>query len=216
MNRQNFLILLLFLSSLLSARAWSTTGRVEKVQGNRAIVDFDQKVNPGDLVQTSDEITSKSQANNSAIIASSRRYAFEYSWQSDFETVSGGSLTMHNGNGTFWFNYQQYEFGPIVSFFNAGGSTAIGAGGIAQWDFFKNVVGAKYVPAVYGKLLLTSTSGGNSSTATTMGVGGSFDWFPFAEHVALNASIEYDTLSNAVGAQPSSQIAIISGAKVYF
>ncbi len=219
--------------SMWSCATWAITppakGTVTKVQGSRAIVQFDQVMKVGDVVQAGVDPDKKDIAqavgtDTTTIIGpgagtpATREYAFGYGWKTSSFTMSGVNTSGTDANITWWFNMHQFELASIFNVSSSSAGTNLGVGGIAQFDFIRNDPGAKVVPGAYGKVTFGSfspTTGASSST-TNLGIGASLDWFPFIEHAALNISVEYDTISYSVTTTPASSLSLISGVKVYF
>ena len=188
--------------------------KIMKVKGRKAIVKL-----PNANFEKGDEVKIDSGGFSSGSQMNGRRmYRADFDatlGQQTVETVpDGGESSTTSATGldatlTFGWNQKQYEYGPIVSLEYASASsdaatsttTGFGVGGFFEYNFAMNQQGVEMVPYVGGQLLYNSSNsttepdGGeaveSSSSGLTFGIEGGVKYFPFKDHIAINAGVRF-------------------------
>lgn len=215
------------------ATASAATGTITKVNGNKAVVEFETTPTKGDTVYTSDgnqnfeedPDTKASRANSNL-----GEKTFGISYSLGYEVISfpngASNQSVLNFAGTAVWVWNHFELGPTVSFeqqTNVSSTSKTQFGGIAQYDFIKNEKGVRFVPGVFVEALVGTSSPSNSgNNVTSYGGGGVIEWYPKGDYVAAVLSAGYLSDSNSaqtpVGTvtYSSSRVEVASGIKFFF
>lgn len=218
--------LIILASVLMSQTAFAQQIRVQKVKGNKAIVEFSGDLAPGRTYNLGG--SSSSSANTSG---SGRSYVIggSFSYFSGTDSTSVSSISASNSTSSlnltarFGWNFETYELGPLFSYqsTSAGSQTtsATSFGGFADYNLSPNRSGETTIFAgtgelTYGNLSQSSTSG------SLMGffLGGSVKWFGLTNSTALRADLGYDYRKTTIGSAnvTTSGVALRAGISTYF
>lgn len=223
----------LFLASLLiSSLSFAQQIHVQKVKGNKAIVE----VTGGNLAPGRTYNLGGGSAGGSG--GGSRQYvvsgSFTFRSGTDTTSVTVNSVTSTTtGSGNdmnllarFGWNNGDTEYGPIVSYRNADSDfqglhySSIGAGGFFDYNFTPNRLNETTVFAVTGEGTYGTYSPKTGSGGNTMNffAGGSVKWFGITSSTAVRADLGYDYTKITVGSSSitSAGFVLRAGIATYF
>ena len=182
---QMWSFLAILTASTLALEANANSGRVERVRGSKAIVDFGSTpISVGDRVE-------KGSASGRSGPAR-RQHAITWNVSLLSLTPKGGSSTSSNSlNLSYGYNMSRYEFGGLMNYRStsgAGDSSSLLLGGYGQYNFVENKVGHSFVPYAQGRfsMISGSGSGGASVSGNEMGIRGGLLWFFLNEQMAID------------------------------
>ena len=185
------------------------TFKVTKIAGKKAIVEVSD---PG-LISVGEtyNVGEGGSSTTGGPTSFKREYGIDLS--GSIESRSG-STSVSLAGGFLW-NMKSYEFGPILSIFNAsGGGTSItttGVGAIGYYNFVENKVGNNGIPSVVGRVSMLSQTG---SSSTNISAGGNYRWFMLSGDHALSFSALYNMQQTS--GNSTSYISIEAGIATYF
>ncbi len=190
------LILMAFILIPISSVAQQI--RVEKVKGNKAVIEFSGDLTPGKTYSIRDK------SGHNGV----RKYVISGSMEFTSSTYAASSLSAsvkHNDlnlSARFGWNYEVFEFGPIFGYRNIDSGyvdqhfTSFSGGVFVDYNFTPNHPEASAIFGLTGEGIFGSLTPNSGSSASTTGffAGGFFKWFGLTDSTALRADLGYDYL----------------------
>lgn len=178
--------------------------RVEKIKGNKAVVEFS-----GNLVTGK----SYSLATGPSNTLGSRQYVLGggLSLVSSTYSISTLSATVKhsdlNLSARFGWNFENYELGPIFGYRNVDSDyssqhfSSFSGGVFGDYNLSPNRPGENTIFGITGEGIFGSLSPSSGSGGSTMEffVGGFLKWFGITDSTALRADLGYDYLKTSAG-----------------
>lgn len=213
---------------LMSQTAFAQQIRVQKIKGNKAIVEFSGDLAPGRTYS----VGGGSSSHNTS--GSSRNYvvgsSFSFFSGTDSSAVSNISTSGHASDmnliARFGWNFENYEVGPLLAYrsvdsdYQAVHYSSLMLGGFGDYNFTPNRNGETTLFAGTGELSYGNYSpkGGSSGNITAFFLGGSMKWFGLTNSTALRADLGYDYKKIVIGSASitSSGFALRAGISTYF
>lgn len=215
-NGMKLHLLLIGALTMLSAESLAQSGRVERVRGSKAIVDFGTApVNVGDQVEIANAV-------HRARAAQGRDHSL--TWDASISTTkpkNGDSVSSTELTGTYGFNMRTSEVGALLGYVNGspGSVSSTLIGGYGQYNFTENRPGNPLIPYVQGRLaLVNGSASGNSISGTSYGVRGGLLWYFFRDQLAVDAGLGLSQGSIKQGntTTDSQTTALFAGWRAYF
>lgn len=184
--------------------------RVEKLKGNKAVIEFTGNLIPGKTYSI--DGTSASHSENSA--HGKRQYVLGGSLgfsSSAYTSPSINATLKHsdmNLSTRFGWNYESFEIGPMFGYKNVDSDYAdqhfssFSGGAFADYNMTPNRPGETMIFGVTGEAVFGSITPktGNSGSTMEFFVGGFFKWFGLTDSTALRADLGYDYLKTTADA----------------
>ncbi len=216
--------LLIFIVSSLSYSA--EKGTISQMKGRKAIVVFDSDI-PFSLGQKvflssadGTELGLRSENRNLLERKNSVNLLGSYS---SIKPKSGDSTTKFSISGSYGWNWNEYEFGPIIAFSSqdTGGSgvSSNTLGGYFDYNLDQNVPGQEMVWGGVARLLLGSETSKTSNSKqteslTTIEAGLQAKFFQFSQVLAIRTELVFQ--SNKVEDDETSGIVLNLGLQHYY
>lgn len=212
--------------ALISSTVWAQTGRVTKVRGGKAIVDFGSaKVSEGSTVSVGSGGGDLGLDSGSAMHSGRRLHGVSYRFLNSSTTTNPGSQQSKSTvlELEYTYNFGSYEIGGLFSTDNeesdgsSVGTTVFGP--VGRYNFIENKPGRDFVPYVSGAFtILNGKTSILSFSGTQFYVGGGLNYFPFSQLFALDAGIRIVSGNWKVSSTTyaSSGTQLYAGWKLYF
>ncbi len=219
---------LLLITLLISTASQAQTFKVVKIQGKKAIVEFNDpsafSVNQSYSVGGSSALTGSPGAHG----FNTGRRAYGVAANLGFSSLKSDAAGAETANslylqGEFLWNMKQYEVGPVVGITSIkqgsfdSSSNTFGAKG--YYNFQENKPGVDQILSVVAKLALgTASANGSSSSVTDIEVGGNYRWFLLSQDHCLTVSGIYSMTKQQISNKDvtTSGFEIIGGIGTYF
>lgn len=205
------------------AQAKGSKIKVMKAKGRRAIVQFPTAAPPvGTTLQVlsshgDEEGEESEETDEDSDAEGSRRSGYRDYYiglGSNFtKTMAEGSSATFSVNGSFGWNFEDFELGPFLSFTKSSGDPSFGAGLAFDWNFAINNKDPNiFVPG----LVLKGNFGAGAATSFGGQVGLFMKLFVLRQSAtAIRADFLFD-ISKTSGLDPSKSIQLVLGLQTYF
>lgn len=194
-----------FLTSLIlvASSAWSQDFKVLKTQGSKVLIQVDNPdaLSPGRRYSVASEGggggAGGTRVNSIGISSIAQGAAQIASFSSKVADAKAVSHTVMSVRGTYGWNKQNMEFGPIFGIYQDSGTDSLSEldyGGYFDFNLVPNTPGQRFVYGVTANLEMLSTHSSEKDTSgstktdygqTSIGLGGQLKFFPGSGNFAI-------------------------------